>query len=272
MDLKAIKARMSNLNSNKGSKEKIDYSKFYWKVKEEGKYNIRIVPSSYDASFPFKEFLIHYSVSKYPIPALTNWGEKDPIIEFAKKLRQSNDKEERELAKKIEPRMRIFAPVIVRGEEDKGVRLWEFSKNIYLQLLGIADDEDYGDYTDVKEGRDFVVEFTPDKVGNRSILKPSIRIKPKQTPLSTSSSEIDKWLTNQPDILSLQRRMEFDELKGVLEKWLYPEDETSEDETPEQENDLDAIFKSKPDNKNNFGKSKDKAKSFDDLFEDEDEE
>ena len=41
--------------------------------------------------------------------------------------------------------MRIFAQVIVRGEEDKGVRLWEFGKNIYQSLLSLADDPDYGD-------------------------------------------------------------------------------------------------------------------------------
>ncbi len=47
--------------------------------------------------------------------------------------------------------MRVFAPVIVRGEEDKGVRMWEFGKEIYMQLLGIADDEDYGDPTGLRQ-------------------------------------------------------------------------------------------------------------------------
>jgi hypothetical protein len=27
-----------------------------------------------------------------------------------------------------------------------------------MQLLGIAEDEDYGDYTDINEGRDFTVD------------------------------------------------------------------------------------------------------------------
>jgi hypothetical protein len=277
MDLNAIKAKMKSLNSNKGSREKIDYSKYYWKPKEEGKYNIRIVPSAYNSGFPFTEFYLHYSISKYPIPALSNWGDKDPVIEFAKKLRQSNDKENSELAKKIEPRMRVFAPVIVRGEEEKGVRLWEFSKNIYLQLLGIADDEDYGDYTDIKEGRDFVVELTPDTLGGKKILKPSIRIKPKQTPLSTDSEKIEKWLNEQPDLMSLHRRMEFDELKSVLEKWLSPESEEEETETKistpskEIENDLDKIFREKPETKDFTLNKKNKEKSFNELFEDEDE-
>jgi hypothetical protein len=97
---------------------------------------------------------VHYGFSKFPIYALTNWGEKDPIVEFAKSLRNTQEKENWQLAKKLDPKMRVFAPVVVRGEEEKGVRLWEFGKEIYMQCLGIAEDEDYGDFTDISEGRD----------------------------------------------------------------------------------------------------------------------
>ena len=58
----------------------------------------------------------------------TSFGEKDPIAEFARQLRQSNDKENWRLAKQLDPKMRVFVPVIIRGEEDKGVRLWQFGK------------------------------------------------------------------------------------------------------------------------------------------------
>ena len=143
MDINAIKQRLNSLQSTNtpGKKEKIDYSKVYWKPKEEGKYQIRIVPSKLNPQNPFQEVFVHYGFSKFPIYALTNWGEKDPIVEFAKQLRTTNDRENWVLAKKLDPKMRIFAPVIVRGEEEKGVRLWEFGKEIYMQLLGIAEDE-----------------------------------------------------------------------------------------------------------------------------------
>ena len=111
---------------------------------------------------------VHYGISKFPIYALTNWSEKDSIVEFAKQLRNTNDKENWRLAKKLDPKMRIFAPVIVRGEEDKGVRLWEFGKEIYVQLLGIAEDEDYGDFTDINDGRDFTVEAVTGDIGDIS--------------------------------------------------------------------------------------------------------
>lgn len=158
MDLKSIKNKLSALQTSGQKKEKVDYSKYLWKPKQEGKYQIRIVPSRFDKNNPFKEVFLHYGMSKFPMYSLINWGEKDPIVEFAKQLKQTNDKDNWKLSKKLEPKMRVFAPVIVRGEEEKGVRLWEFGKEIYMQLLGIADDEDYGDYTDINEGRDFTVE------------------------------------------------------------------------------------------------------------------
>lgn len=243
MDLKSIKSKLNALQTSGQKKDKVDYSKYLWKPKQEGKYQIRIVPSKLDKNNPFKEVFLHYGMSKFPMYALTNWGEKDPIVEFTKQLRSTNDKENWKLSKKLEPKMRIFAPVIVRGEEDKGVRLWEFGKEIYMQLLGIADDEDYGDYTDINEGRDFTVEAVMGDIGGRQGLKSSIRIKPKTSPLSSNKSDIEKWLEEQPNILEIQStyKMTFDKMKESLQNFLNPEDaseeieevEETEDETPQ---------------------------------------
>jgi len=247
MDINSIKERLNSLQTSSGKKEKVDYSKYYWKPKQEGKYNIRIVPSIIDKSCPFQEVFIHYGYTKFPIYALTNWGEKDPIVEFAKKLRSGNDKEHWKLAKKLDPKMRIFAPVIVRGEEDKGVRLWEFGKEIYMQLLSLAEDEDYGDFTDVNEGRDFVLEAIMGDIGGRQGLKSSIRAKPKVSPLSTDKNITKSWLEEQPKVLELQRKMEWDDLKKILQDFLNPEEEaettgtteeTVEDQITDEGNDL----------------------------------
>ncbi len=179
--------------------------------------------------------------------------------------------------------MRVFAPVIVRGEEDKGVRMWEFGKEVYMQLLGIADDEDYGDYTDVSEGRDFTLEAVMGDIGGRQGLKTSIRVKPKTSPLSTSKSDIESWLANQPDILELQRKIEFDKLKETLQNWLNPEDAVEVDDDDEDEatetpikatNDLpwndDEDETPKKSNNYELKTKKSKADKFDELFEDED--
>ena len=114
-----------------------------------------------------------------------------------------------------------------------------------MQLLGIADDEDYGDYTDINEGRDFTVEAVMGDIGGRQGLKSSIRIKPKTSPLSASKNDIELWLEEQPDILELQRKIEFDKMKELLQNWLNPEDATEEvDEVEEEETTTKTVAKS----------------------------
>jgi hypothetical protein len=273
MDIASIKQRLNSLQStnNTGKKEKIDYSKVYWKPKEEGKYQIRIVPSKLNPKNPFQEVFVHYGFSKFPIYALTNWDEKDPIVEFAAQLRKTNDRENWVLAKKLDPKMRVFAPVIVRGEEEKGVRLWEFGKEIYMQLLGIAEDEDYGDYTDINDGRDFTVDVVKGDIGGRQGLKSSIRIKPKTTALSSDASLIQTFLKEQPVLLEIQRKMEFDALKEVLQNWLSPEDASGDVDEDEEEAVVEVAPVKAYALKTPMAPKANKADQFDSLFEDEDE-
>ena len=278
MDLSVIKQKLA-ASQNKGQKrEKVDYSKIFWKPKV-GKHQIRILPSKFDKTNPFREVYLHYGFSKGPILALTNWGEKDPIADFAKSLKKSADKEDWQLAKKIEPKLRYFAPVIVRGEEEQGARLWEFGKLIYEQLLGIAADEDYGDFTDITDGRDFTVEAVEDVFAGKKGIKCNLRVKPKTSAISENAEVVGKSINEQPDILGINKHYSFDELKDLLDKWLNPdsEDDTdapiatpaaAEEETEEEEDFLTEINKPveqtyKVDKKAAKAKPSDR---FDDLF------
>jgi len=220
MDLNAIKNRLSSLNQDAKPRtgEKKDYTLVYWKPRQEGKYQIRFVPSLLNKNNPFQEIYMHYGVGKYPIVALSNWGEQDPIVDFTKKLRTTSDSENWRLAKKLDPKLRVFAPVIVRGEEDKGVRLFEFSKTIYMELLSIADDEDYGDFTDVAEGFDFIVNAS--KVADRPGFGLSLRPKPKQTPLSEDANQVNTWLNTQPLLLEERYKYTYDKLKDELQNFI----------------------------------------------------
>ena len=56
------------------------------------------------------------------------------------------------LAKDLSPRQRFFTPVLVRGEEAEGVRVWGFGKEAYTALLQLVLNEEYGDITDVVDG------------------------------------------------------------------------------------------------------------------------
>jgi hypothetical protein len=232
MDLNLAKQKLAAAQNKGGqSRERIDYTKIFFKPKA-GKYQVRILPSAYDKAWPIREVQFHYGFSKGPILALSNWGEADPIADFAKNLRKSSDREDWQLAKKIEPKSRYFAAVIVRGEEHLGARLWEFGKLTNDQLLGIAADEDYGDYTDITDGRDFTIDAVEDVIAGRKGIKCNLRIKPKTTPISEDAALVEKVLNEQPDILAINRRYTYEALKDILTKWLNPEEEATATETP----------------------------------------
>jgi len=232
MDLNIAKQKLA-ASQNKGGqqRERIDYTKIFFKPKA-GKYQVRILPSKFDKSWPIREVQFHYGFAKGPILSLTNWSEADPIADFAKQLRKSGDKEDWQLANKISPKSRFFAAVIVRGEEHLGARLWEFGKLTHDQLLGIAADDDYGDFTDITDGRDFTIDAVEDVIAGRKGIKCNLRIKPKTTSISEDGALVTKLLEEQPDILGINRKYSYDQLKEVLAKWLNPEEEPAATEAP----------------------------------------
>jgi hypothetical protein len=234
MDINSIKNRLNSLQNKKGgSQNKEERAKNFWKPSV-GKQIIRVVPSKFDKTNPFKEVYFHYGVANRSMVALTNWGEKDPIVEFAAQLRKSSDKENWSLAKKIEPKMRTFVPVIVRGEEEKGVRLWEFGKETYMELLSMVADEDIGDFSDIYEGRDLTVDTVGPEVTGTKFNKSTVRPRTKITPLSENAQQVKMWLSEQPEPLTLYKKYEYDEMKNILLTWLNPEaDGEDEDEVVE---------------------------------------
>ena len=139
------------------------------------------------------------------------------------------------MARKLEAKMRTFAPVIVRGEESQGVRFWGFGKTVYQELLSVIADPDYGDITDAVSGRDVSVEFITAEESGASFPKTTIRVKPNQTPISEDKAQLEGLLDNQKDITELYQELSYEELTDVLNQWLNPEasdDDTKEDTAP----------------------------------------
>jgi len=227
MDLNAIKSRLTAMNNDGQKREKVDPEKTFWRPTT-GKHQIRIVPSAYDPNYPFKEMFFHYGIGKYPMLALSNFGEQDPIVDFVQELKKTSDSDNWKMAGKLTPKLRVFAPVIVRGEEDKGVRLWGFGKMIYKELLALAEDEDIGDYTDVTNGFDLIVEQQP---GN-PYPTTSVRIKPKMSELSDDNGKVESWLKEQPNPLESYTKYDYDFVKKQLAGWLDPEAAAQEESKP----------------------------------------
>ncbi len=230
MDLNALKQKLDTLQSKPQGGQKTDYSLIYWKPTL-GKQQVRIVPSAYDTTNPFTELKFYYGITNKVMISPANFGEKDPIALFAGKLREGEyNKENYVLAKKLDAKNRIFVPVIVRGEEDKGVRLWQFGKMVYEELLALAVDDEIGDYTDIVGGRDLTVETVGPEATGTPYNKSLVRVRLKTSPLSEDASLVEKWTSEQPNPKGdLFKRYSFDEMKSALEKWLSPEDDDSEE-------------------------------------------
>ena len=248
MDLDAIKSRLNQLQNTQ--------TNAFWKP-QPGKSQIRIVPYKHDKNNPFSELFFHYSlVPNKTVLSPLSYGRPDPVQQFADKLKSTGNKDEWIQGKRIEPKMRTFVPVVVRGEENEGVKFWGFGKTVYQELLGIIADPDYGDISDATTGRDIVVERqTPAEAGNQ-YGKTTIRVKPNVTALSDDSNLLQKLLDEQPDIKELYNEPTFDELKSHLSNFLNPSDatdETSTESEPEMvtteassnvEDDFDKLFNS----------------------------
>ena len=247
MDINAIKSRLNQLQSTSST------ANAFWKP-QPGKSQIRITPYNENKDNPFVELFFHYSlVPKKTVLSPLSFGRPDPVQQFADKLKGSGDKDEWIQGKRIEPKMRTFAPVIVRGEESEGVKWWGFGKTVYQELLAIIADPDYGDISDVMTGRDIVVERQTAAEAGNQYGKTTIRVKPNQTALVEDANLSDNLLKNQPNIVELYTEPSFDELKGHLQNFLNPsaaEEKTSEPEmvstqaSSNVEDDFDKLFNS----------------------------
>lgn len=224
MDLKKVQARLENLNKNSNTNDDDGVKVKYFKP-QIGKQTIRIVPSKFDKEMPFTEVPLYFEFDGKPFPSPVFYGKKDPIVEFCKQLFDTHTSENWKLARKLEAKIRIFAPIIERGKEDDGVKLWQFGKLIYQDFLNLANDEEVGDFTDVLEGRDIkLTTVGPDVTGtvyNKTTISPSM----KTSPLSTDSKLVEAWLDDQPDPKDSNKAITYDEIKEKLRNMISPEDD-----------------------------------------------
>ena len=168
---------------------------------------------------------------------------------------------EMEMHKKLYPKMRAYAPVIVRGEEEKGVRLWSFGKTVYQSLLNIMLDEDYGDITDPVNGRDIVVEFKTSEETGRAFPMTTIRVKPNQTPVTENPDIMKTIKDTQRDIKELYNEMSYDDLHKVLSEWLNQDSDVDDADSK----DVTSPVKNDPVKKAQNSTS-DVSSAFDELF------
>lgn len=225
IDLEAIKRRVAELSGVKKTS-----SVQLWKPSL-GEHKVRCLPwkNSPDGQ-PFAERWFYYIGENAGILAPNQFGKPDPINDLIRKLYSSGKPDDRLLAKKLQPKMRCYAPVIVRGEEDKGVQVWAFGKLVYQRMLGFFLDEEVGDILSPTEGFDLKVSITkqPGKQFNDTTVDPARR----PSKLHDDSKTAEQWLNSIPNLDDMYRLKSTQEIETVLNNWLNGG--STGDATPEQ--------------------------------------
>ena len=195
-----------------------------WFRPDDGDTDIRIIPTP-DGD-PLKEMFFHYNVGEHRGGILCpkrNFGENCPICEFASALwregSDSNDEESKKLAKSLFVRQRYFSPVVVRGREEEGIKVYGYGKTAYELLLGYILDPEYGDVTDIQEGTDITLTYTkPTKPG--AYPQTSLKMRRNTSSLLEDKDAIPALLDRMPDFESLFERLSPEQVNAILDEQL----------------------------------------------------
>jgi len=222
IDMEKMRSRRVALDSRNGNNREM-----FWRPQDEEK-TIPIVPTP-DGD-PFKNYGYNYNVGNTPgfLSPKKNFGDDDALDAFVRKLYKEGTEESIKMAKSLSARQRFFAPVVVRGEEDKGVRIWGFGKMAYEKLLNLVLNPEYGDITDSETGTDLVIRYG--KPAGASF--PQTEITPRRRPslLCEDEAQCAEWLDTIPDLDSLFERKTPEEVATILDEYLSgnTDDESSE--------------------------------------------
>ena len=220
IDMKKMREKLTTLQSN--SERRSDK---FWRP-EDGETTIRILPPP-DGD-PFKDFWFHYNVGKNPgfLSPKKNFGEDDPLDSFIRQLYKEGSEDSVKMAKNLSARQRFFAPVVVRGEEDKGVRLWGFGKMAYRELLNLVLNPEYGDITDVNEGVDLVINYG--KPAGAQFPQTTITPRRRNSPLAEKEEDVQSLLEQVPDYNTVFERKTPEQVQSMLDEFLLGEEDAED--------------------------------------------
>jgi len=219
IDLEKMRAKQQTLE-NRGKKQDSNF----WKP-QDGEQVIRIVPTA-DGD-PFKEYWFHYNLGRNPgfLSPYRNYDIPDSLNSFVRDLFREGTDDSIKMAKDLMARQRFFAPVLVRGEEDKGVRIWGFGKRVYETLLGLVLNPEYGDITDTETGTDLTLKYGKPEGAQF----PETKLTPRRSTSPLCNDKLGgpekcaELLESIPDFDTLFVRKTPAEVQIMLDEWLAEE-------------------------------------------------
>jgi hypothetical protein len=131
----------------------------FMKMDKEGIYTVRFLPPPMGRQSPFVMVHQHFidkddgSKAVFACPRMMKKpAEFCPVCDRADKMKASGDPADFEAAKKFFPSFRVFANVINRDDEERGVLVLGFGKMIHKDLIALRrDTKEGGDFTNPEE-------------------------------------------------------------------------------------------------------------------------
>ncbi len=178
-----------------------------WSPKE-GRYVVRFLPPWSEAGEVGYKARWHWNLPIEPanMPCPHTVERECELCDYIKELRVRKHPKAQEMFAK----RRIFYNIILREEEDKGPQLYASGIQVYEAVLAYLYDDEWGDITDIKTGRDMILERTGQgKEDTRYNLLPA----PNPSPLHADQQTVDKWLS---EIQNLDTALSYPEDADVL--------------------------------------------------------
>lgn len=236
MDINALRAMVQRMNPER---KENPHAGIYFKPTEDPTV-LRILPNpNSEDNNPFFEVYWHYDIGGERSIACPKHldGSPCPVCDLADDFRSRSGKGKDDPNFKIfldlQARPRVYAPVVVRGNEDDGVKLWGFPGSIFQYLVEKAADPDWGDFTHPVNGRDITVQLL--KPGTNAnpgkYPRPSASLKPGTSPVFKDKDRIKEVLAAIPDYFALDPPLfEIKEYNVLVElvKRIGKEDEETE--------------------------------------------
>lgn len=213
IDLEAIRKRVAQLSGNyKNSAIQL------WKPGV-GEYRVRgLAWKNASESSPIIEKWFYYLGNGPGILTPNQFGKPDPIQDLIRKLYSLGKPDDKALAKKLLPKMRAYLPIIVRGEEAKGVQVWSFGKIIYQKLLNYYLDSDVGDILDPESGFDLKIVITQQP--GKQFQDTQVDAARKTSVLTSDIELLKKWSESVPNLDDMYKLKSTQEIESLLSQWL----------------------------------------------------
>lgn len=229
IDMNKARQRMQQLQN-----QRKDYSKLSYGLKQ-GDNVLRFVTPPGEA-WPFIYGSLYYKITKQFFISPEMYGQEDPILANLNTLKNSGIQQDAVYAKKYLPSRRVFALVLVRGQQDKGLVWVDFPQKVEKQLVTYILNQQYGDITDLKSGTDFTIT----KRKGASFPEYSVQPKRNASQLLPNLKEAEQLFNSIPNFKEAYKHHSLQQLQKIWQQFINGQSKQQATQSEQQQTMPDA--------------------------------